>query len=1049
MKASERLALFIGAFSEEGGGDALGSAELTYLVRAINPASTEGQGQVDDPDLDELAWAFESLGCEVFRNAEPERLLIAAFDRSFRFRASDWAQREAKSLTDIWLLTVAGTVSQRQPELRNLLAELDWQATYGDPPASWDQRVQYEATRALVYLARKAGGWRDIDEALASLRSLAALQQEFQPTFMEANSEPDDRHAAEKRLLGLYHLAEALGVLGRYLRTGAPETALTVLERHSEHAQYMLGSVGDPGLGRIGATLGVVTAAMVRASLWFNTSRLSEAARQFARTLASRDDGAVQELWWSQREALSQSLLDPFKSAVGVQMPTSAGKTLLAEFSIVQSLALNPGRTVAYVVPTRSLVTQITKRLRRDLSDGLIGGRTVAVEAAVPVFELDPTEDSLLSERPDVLVTTPEKLDLLVRSNHTAVAELALVVADEAHHISTPDRGPKLELLLATLKRERGVSCRFLLMTPFLPNARELAEWLGGSEHAAISLDWRPSQQLRALGHWKRERGEYFDSLELVPSATQPNVWLGHEVRLGKPHVEQPTRSRQLISASIAVSLAQRTQGGVLILTRGPGTAEKRALQVSELSRDVSLGAGADPDLRTIAVSYIASELGGDYPLIEALSHRVAFHHAGLPPEVRSLVELMLEEGEVRIVAGTTTLAQGVNFPLAGAIVESLEMPQGRGRKYRPLQYSEFWNIAGRAGRAVQDRVGIVVWPSVSRKQDQEFIEYLGGEAQRVVSALAEVVVGLEDAAQEYGLALVRSQPSLSHFLQYLAHALRVAGYENAMAEVEDILRSSLFFYRLRQDDREVAERLVRWSRRFLESTRDKTFLDVADVTGLSLPSVGLLSANAPAATRSPEFWQPNNLFGEDLRPLTQVVELLANVPEMSLGLTDERGGLNAHRVAGILRDWTTGATLPEIADSWYPEDDREKALLATGRYLFRDLVGQIPWGLGALQLVSLGQGQDSEELISARRTPAMAYYGVKDSWALAMRMVGVPRAAASSLGIDAPAFRSFREAREWVASRPNEAWSQAGRGRRVSGEVLRAVWDATGGSST
>src|ERR1019366_3520012 len=197
--------------------------------------------------------------------------------------------------------------------------------------------------------------------------------------------------------------------------------------------------------------------------------------------------------------------------AVSIQMPTSAGKTLLAEFAIVQALALNPSSTVAYIVPTRALVSQVTKRLRSDIAGAVIGGRAVVVESAVPVFELDPTEDAMLSHRPDVLVTTPEKLDLLVRSGHPVVRDVALVVVDEAHHISEPSRGPRLELLLATLNRERGTSCRYLLLTPFLPNAEELGRWLGGVDSTAISLEWRPSLQLRAVASWCKQARVFYD----------------------------------------------------------------------------------------------------------------------------------------------------------------------------------------------------------------------------------------------------------------------------------------------------------------------------------------------------------------------------------------------------------------------------------------------------------------------------------------------------------------------------------------------------------
>ena len=1036
MTLEERIQIYERAFSSDGGDAVLGRAHIAYIIEAITNERTAVES--DGVDLRDVAKSFESLGIEAARAGTSEEILMPLFDKAYRLRASMLVAGESLTLSDLWMLIASGVASQNQPQLREVLSEVDWSGTFGSAPDGWADRVLWESSRAVFYLTRKQSGWADIDAALNALRDLVELQRQLEPESLPPENEEATRVAAYMRLTGLYHLAEGLTTLGEYLRTGLPESVLTTIERNTEHSRYLLGRTGDESLSEVGTASTLLLPQLVRSSIWFNTSRLSESARQFARRLAGRDqEWPVLELWWAQREALSQNLLDPFKMAVGVQMPTSAGKTLLAEFSIVQALALNPSSTVAYIVPTRALVTQVTKRLRSDIQTTDSQGRNVVVEAAVPVFELDPTEDAMLSHRPDVLVTTPEKLTLLVRSGHPVVRDLALVVVDEAHHISEPSRGPRLELLLATLKRERGTSCHFLLLTPFLPNADELARWLGGADYAAISVDWRPSLQLRAVGHWPKRKGKFYDRLTLVPSVTQPREWQGVQIDLGEAHVQPASRSRPGISASIAISLA--TSGSsTLILTRGPGTAEERALTIAEIIRSQDGISRTSQDLDDVR-SYVENELGSDYPLATTLRQGVAFHHAGLPPEVRSLVETLLARGLVKIVTGTSTLAQGVNFPLANVIIETLKVPQGRGQKYRALQYSEFWNIAGRAGRALKDRVGTVIWPSDGPKSDQEFNEFLEGEAANVVSALAKVLASVADVSTDYGLDIVRRQPVLSDFLQYLAHALRVGGFAQASAEIEDILRASLVFYRLRQDDRDLAEQLVRWSRRFLEANRNRAFLDVADATGLSLPSVGLISGSAPAEMNDPEFWLPDNLFGPELDSLTSAIEILAEVPEFSLGLTDEPGGLNARRVAGILRDWVTGASLPELAGTWSPSPDTAESLRNIGRYLFRELTGQMPWGLGALQLLTVGNADLTEE---SRRIPAMAYYGVKSRGAVAMRMVGVPRAAAEGLGETAPEFSSFGAARAWARELQSSAWSSAGDARGIQGPLLQRIWE-------
>lgn len=1035
---TSRTELYGTAFADAGGDELVGGARLDYIARFIGAELTES-APGDDLDT-EVAYGFESLGLSILREGAPDGEVIPLFERAFRIRSALW-QRNDGQPEDLWLLVVSGTLAQRQPELRLLLKRIELPET--DFEAQWDEVLWVQCLRSLCLLARKGNSWADVDAATDELRVLAEAQRSAEAEYL--HELPSDEITAQHcRLLGLYHVAEALSVLGRYLRTGAPEGVISSLARHSEHARVLLGATRDIALERVGESLEAALTSMARASIWYNTSRLSQAARAFVESLTSDDQPSpVSELWWSQRTALSESLLDPFKAAISVQMPTSAGKTLLAEFAIVQALALNPAGSIAYVVPTRALVNQITRRLRNDLRNASTDGRDLIVEAAVPAFELDPTENGLLSSRPDILVTTPEKLDLLVRARHAAVDDLCLVVVDEAHHIADTQRGPRLELLLATLKHERAQSCRFLLLTPFLPNAEELAHWLGDNDGVAIRLDWTPSEQLRALGHWTRRDKAFVDALELLPSITQPTVWNSATLELGPARVQPDARSRPKMTASLAIRLSEGARGGTLVLTRGPGTSETRALEIAALMQEPAHDTGAG--LLDASLDYIAAELGEDYALTRTLPRGVAFHHAGMPPEVRALVEVLLERGVVKVVTGTSTLAQGVNFPLSSVIIETLRVNQGRGKKTRPLRYAEFWNIAGRAGRALKDAVGLVVYPSISKAQDQEFRDYLAGEAVTVVSALADVISTLDESSKEYGLSLVRSKPVLSHFLQYLTHALRVAGYERASSQVEDLLRSSLAFHQLRQGDRSVAEHLVQWCRQFMAAQRNARLIPVADVTGLSLPSIGLLSRSADRQMADVGFWQPENLFGDSLQPLTEVVELLAQVPEMSLAPSDEQGKINPRRVAGILRDWVRGKTLPEIADAWFGSTRED--LQTAGRYLFRDLAGQLPWGIGALQLVSVPE-EDSEQFQRARWAPALAFYGVDDPAALAMRMVGVPRAAAATLGRHAPEFRSFEEARRWVADRSAEEWESAAQSRQMSGAVVARIWKEVGGTA-
>jgi len=89
--------------------------------------------------------------------------------------------------------------------------------------------------------------------------------------------------------------------------------------------------------------------------------------------------------------------------------------------------------------------------------------------------------------------------------------------------------------------------------------------------------------------------------------------------------------------------------------------------------------------------------------------------------------------------------------------------------------------------------------------------------------------------------------------------------------------------------------------------------------------------------------------------------------------------------------------------------------------------------------LLTVGSADVGEE---SRRIPAMAYYGVKSRGAVAMRMVGVPRAAAEGLGDTAPEFNSFGAARAWARELPSSAWSYAGEERGMQGPLLQRIWE-------
>ena len=1025
--------------------DEINEAQFSFFEAALRELERGGARQLalptDEPSrvsLRLLAMAIERLALNA-GGTEAERHEL--FELAFVSRRA--AEFDGPSdLRDLALLAVDGLLAESTPELSMFLRELPPERIRAPEGLSWVDEVVMRSARALLLLCRRSRGWTDVREAAAEIDSLRALQAQHEPRFIEGT---DDPAYAAASLIGAYNVARMVDIVAEYVASGRPVDAGIQLERHASNAQSAFAMANDRGNAHLAELLRAGLLAMIEASIWNSTRRLGASIRQFVEDLAS--EGArepILELWPSQRKALQANLLDPARRAVVVEMPTSAGKTLVAEFAIVQALALNPESKVAYIVPTRALANQLSRRLRHDLAP--LGHR---VESAVPVFELDPTEDTFLRQPFQVLVVTPEKFDLLIRSDHPASQDLSLVVVDEAHNLAGDDRGTRLEFLLAAIKRERA-DARFLLLTPFVPNAPQLAAWLGDEAEVSVGIDWRPSERVAAAATWKKPRGQPWRlTLTTLPSAHRVDVDREIDIDLGEVASDMGP-SKERVSLSLVDRLDQR--GGVLVLASGRKRAEQRAVAIAATRQQVP-----PTELSEAVVHLAAAELGSQSDLPRLIERGVAFHHAGVSHDLRYLIEMLIDEGSIGVVCGTSTLAQGVNFPIASVIVESLTKPvttrNGR-RGTVPLSFAEFWNIAGRAGRAMKDRLGLVLFPAADAAGVATAREFLRGDAAELVSSLSDAIEGalrLEDSTR---LAFVRSHPQLSVFLQYLLHAMRVAGPDQARGEIEDILRSSFGYYQLRIANHELAERLVALGRDFLDRIggRNPGQLALVDSTGFSLPSVDYLYASGRAAEpqmNRPDFWAAQSLFAQDLDNLTAVIDVIGKVPELTLG-REEVGPFNPRMVAGVIRDWVDGRSVQEIADTWFERTaDPAERLRQAGTYLHSTLVGQVPWGVGALQQLFVSAG---EPLTSVAHIPSLIFYGVGTKEAATMRMAGVPRIAAEGLArqwVDGGRRgETFAEVRDWVAQRQDTDWGHAmPDAAPVSGRECRLAWQALTGT--
>lgn len=936
-------------------------------------------------------------------------------------------------------LAAAGTGADRVTETRQALIQFLSSASELAPSADtdWVRAVVSDTVLAFVLLTRKHDGWSDVGMALELLESLRERQVVHERAFLDSL---DDPRAGALRLVAGYHLAQVATTAGKFIETGEGSMQQTLTRMDTHHAQALraVAEVNDGQLARVIDLVHLGLRPLVERSIWGQVETLGSNVGRLAEALASRDNPRpMLELWPSQVEAMNSNLLDAYRRAVVVQMPTSAGKTLPAKFSIVQTLALNDQGRIAYVVPTRVLVNQITDELRRDLRP--LG---YTVEQAIPVVDLDPTEDLLLKNLPNVLVTTPEKLDLLVRTGHPVVDNLSMVVVDEAHNIGEAHRGARLELVLATIRRDKP-GARFLLLSPFMPNAESISNWLGGDRGSSIQVDWKPNKKLigkffihKRRSDKDRRRKDSFLALAPIPAADNYHLPPDSVLELGQ--VDLPSETLASIASAAHARLENR--GATLIVCNGKSTSMKRAEEIAKERLDRELS-----PLAASVLHHVVTELGEDSSLAMCIRRRVAYHHAGMSHDTRRLIEELLLNGDIDVVCGTTTLAQGANFPLSNVIVESIRVGDGE------ITHAQFWNMAGRAGRGMLSGMGVVGFPVTSSDQREKWEKFFAADATDIASRLAAVVQNADSIGTNLLSALNRSSEveSLSEFLQYLAHALRVSGAMNSANEIEDLLRSSLIYSETERASRKQAQQLVQLCRTYLDSLRGHApLVALADGTGFSTPAINLLLGRIGSHPdmRNPKTWEPPSLFGPSIDPLARRLDLVAQMPEIHLGEDTSRGSFNARRAALVLRDWVNGVPIPDMVAAHATKKANDAATHATFvNYLVGRLSHNASWGLSALEKVAFG-GKELAADDVARYVPTMIYYGVNTPEATWMRMAGLPRDVAKGAAEiwreeKRPAPTSFEDIRSWVNHLTDDQWTGALHETSIRPEDVRRLW--------
>jgi hypothetical protein len=792
-------------------------------------------------------------------------------------------------------------------------------------------------------------------------------------------------------------------------------------------------------------------------------------------------DPPVMTLWPPQRELLNNAhALDPATSRLLISVPTSAGKTLMAQLVICAHLTADTGRgRVLYVSPLRSLGREMRQALRARLR---ILGRKLGEDP--PEFPAPgaPTTAS------DVDVLTPERLMYALRQDANAALEnVGLIVVDEAHHMAHDERGFVLEGLLAFCQALPDPP-RLVLLSAAVGNHGALAAWLDPDqppESVVFTRQWRGPRRLHGLltpreltnklvrTQRKPRRNQIRNTEAAVPMALQISLRptsatkLSH-MRTGelgtRVYAEKFLGDKSATVSAKSIKNYELFAVGAAVLSRAGSVLMvcNSRLATRNTARAVADRLPNHPPAAPLA-DFLAATLGADHPIVNCVRHGVAYHHAQLPAEVLHAVEDALRADQLKVICCTSTLTDGVNLPVRSVIIND-EVDDGQPRTWsgqRQMGPAQLLNAVGRAGRAGRESEGWILLTRhrPPRTSDFDLLEP-GEDRLQVLSTLgtADALAALEAAevliAQTTDAIFRLAEDHAADFASYVWFTLDALSRiptlttRPPLAAVDNLLA-------LRQLPPDLQARWLALAARTAEQydatepaarrrwTTPGTSIGTArELDNLAKVLTELLLQDSAATTPAydgiwadmlagllPNEWPLQRTL--DFLAQHQVYDRLLEQPEAKSAwhFTEKPSKTSAQLnvdIAAAITGWISGEPIPRLATTWLPGLDSEWALEQTVSKISETFEHYLAWTVGALvNLVNIRLEEARAEIRLPATTGWHLRHGVDTPQALALLNAGVTsRRLAHQIGRTATVQGIAAEGlRSWLTGLHLDGW--------------------------
>jgi len=349
-----------------------------------------------------------------------------------------------------------------------------------------------------------------------------------------------------------------------------------------------------------------------------------------------------------------------------VAAPTGSGKTIFAEYSWY--LSREAGTKMIYCAPLKAISNQKYQDFKKKFGEDNVGIIT---------------GDVVVNENANLLIMTTEILRALVFARDGRLNDVKWMVFDEIHYLNDPSRGTVYEETLILMPD----TMRAVFLSATVPNANEFATWFGGLKNHQVDVVFTNKRPVPLSFH-VINNNEIKDISEFDKiKSDAPTVIDKKLVKLLQDNQMTPSIFFSCNKIRIE-ALANRLSKEGDIVTVYESKNIKKTFQ--DLLRKYKI-----PEEYTFHQKYMGYATEG-----------IAVHHAGMPPYVKEIIEMLFCKGLLPILISTETFAVGVNGPARSVVFESLYKFDGS--EHRMFRESEFVQMAGRAGRRGFDTEGSV-----------------------------------------------------------------------------------------------------------------------------------------------------------------------------------------------------------------------------------------------------------------------------------------------------------------------------------------------------